>query len=57
MVLIIDHFDRAVGARIFLFPAWNPSAAIGAVLFALTPLIHTALAFIMHLLGLKARTG
>jgi CDP-archaeol synthase len=53
----VDQVDSVIGVLLFLYPVWHPSPAVVAALFGVTLLVHPLVAFIMMLLGLKARIG
>ncbi len=54
---VVDQVDSVVGVLVFLYPVWQPSGAVVLALFAVTLLVHPAVALVMFFLGLKARVG
>jgi CDP-diacylglycerol--serine O-phosphatidyltransferase len=54
---VVDQVDSLAGVLAFLYPVWHPAWAVVAALFAVTLLLHPAVALLMFCLGLKTRIG
>jgi hypothetical protein len=54
---VVDQVDSLAGVLAFLYPVWRPPVAVVVALFAVTLLVHPAVALLMFCLGLKTRIG